>query len=120
MRDEACTCKPICLSCADAIFAAQQGIGSSQFCLLSNTLPPTLLQELEVGLSINSLYAGGFAHADDIRMLATSDESLEAQVDLVKRSGVIEGDSQSLRTFACGNIFAWPCPLLTNRTLFWN
>ena len=43
-----------------------------------------LLQELEASdldLTISSLYAGGFAHADDIRMLATSDESLEAQVE---------------------------------------
>ena len=47
-----------------------------------------LLRELQrsgLGLSINNFYAGGFLHADDVRTLATSKESLEAQVALVKR-----------------------------------
>ena len=46
-----------------------------------------LLQQLEtsgLGLTINSFYAGGFAHADDIRTLATTVETLEAQVGLVR------------------------------------
>ena len=47
-----------------------------------------LLRELQasgLGLSINNFYAGGFLHADDVRTLATSKESLEAQVALVKK-----------------------------------
>ena len=47
-----------------------------------------LLQQLEasgLGLTINSFYAGGFAHADDIRTLATTVETLEAQVGLVMK-----------------------------------
>ena len=37
-----------------------------------------------VGLSINSFYAGGFFHADDIRTLASSETSLMKQFDMVK------------------------------------
>ena len=46
-----------------------------------------LLRELQasgLGLFLNN-YAGGFLHADDVRTLATSKESLEAQVALVKK-----------------------------------
>jgi len=43
------------------------------------------LQSSDVGLSLNKFYAGGFLHADDIRTLATSEDSLSRQVDLVKR-----------------------------------
>ncbi len=46
-----------------------------------------LLQQLEaagLGLTINNFYSGGFAHADDIRTLSTSEETLEAQVNVVK------------------------------------
>ena len=42
-----------------------------------------LLRELQAfgqGLSINNFYAGGFLHANDVRTLASSKESLEAQV----------------------------------------
>ncbi len=42
------------------------------------------LQASAVGLSINGYYAGGFLHADDVRTLATSEESLRKQVALVK------------------------------------
>ena len=34
------------------------------------------LQASGVGLSLNGFYAGGFLHADDIRTLATSEDSL--------------------------------------------
>ena len=55
-------------------------------------LPPALvmvpllqqLQASDVGLTVNRLYAGGFLHADDIKTLATSEESLKRQIDLVK------------------------------------
>ena len=46
-----------------------------------------LLKQLEtsgLGLSVNNFYAGGFLHADDIRTLVTSADSLSAQVSLVK------------------------------------
>lgn len=36
-----------------------------------------------MGLSANEFYAGGFLHTDDIRTLATSEASLEAQVALI-------------------------------------
>ncbi len=67
-----------------------------------------LLRSLEgagLGLSINNFYTGGFAHADDIRTLCTSRETLEALVGLVKsfckenyiipasESGEVRGDS---------------------------
>ena len=42
------------------------------------------LQTSGVGLSVNSFYAGGFLHADDIRTLATSEASMRYQIDLVK------------------------------------
>ena len=47
-----------------------------------------LLKQLEVsglGLSMNNSYAGRFLHADDIRTLATSIDTLNAQVALVKK-----------------------------------
>ena len=47
-----------------------------------------LLKQLEVsglGLSMNNSYAGRFLHADDIRTLATSMDTLNAQVALVKK-----------------------------------
>ena len=37
----------------------------------------SLLENSGVGLSINNLYAGGFIHADDIRTLASSSDSLQ-------------------------------------------
>ena len=46
-----------------------------------------LLREFQasgLGLSINNFYAGGFLHVDDVRTLASSKESLEAQVAMVK------------------------------------
>ena len=42
------------------------------------------LQASGVGLSVNNFYAGGLLHADDIRTLATSDESLKYQAELIK------------------------------------
>ena len=42
------------------------------------------LQTSGLGLSVNRYYAGGFLHADDIRTLATSEDSLQRQVGLVK------------------------------------
>ena len=41
------------------------------------------LQSSGMGLSINNFYAGGFLHADDIRTVATSPESVEDQVTTV-------------------------------------
>ena len=53
-----------------------------------------LLKSLEssgMGLSVNSYYAGGFLHADDVRTLASSVDTLNNQVELVK-------------SFACDNL----------------
>ncbi len=41
------------------------------------------LQASGLGLTVNEFYAGGFLHADDIRTLATSEASLQAQVGIV-------------------------------------
>ena len=62
--------------------------GMKQGSFLSPTLFLPLLQQLEasgLGLTINSFYVGGFAHADEIRTLATTVETLEAQVGLVRQ-----------------------------------
>ena len=42
------------------------------------------LQASGLGLTINKDYAGGYMHADDIRTLATSEETLTRQIALVK------------------------------------
>ena len=46
-----------------------------------------LLRELQasgVGLSLKGYYDGDFLHADDVRTLATSEDSLRKQIDMVK------------------------------------
>ena len=43
------------------------------------------LQSLSLGVSVNNTYAGGYLHADDIRTLASSLSSMEAQVAVVSR-----------------------------------
>ena len=45
------------------------------------------LKASDVGFTVNDFYAAGFLHADDLRMLATSEESLKCQVVLVKVFG---------------------------------
>ena len=42
------------------------------------------LEESGMGLSVNSFYAGGFLHADDIRTLASNVSSMEEQVAMVQ------------------------------------
>ena len=42
------------------------------------------LQASGVGLSVNGFYAGGFLHADDVRTLAPTEDSLRQQVAAVK------------------------------------
>ena len=44
-----------------------------------------LLEESSLGLSVNEFYAGGFLHADDIRTLATSNDSIVQQAELVEK-----------------------------------
>ena len=43
------------------------------------------LQSLSMGTSVNNMYAGGFLHADDIRTLASTSSTLEAQISTVKK-----------------------------------
>ena len=43
------------------------------------------LQKSGLGHSVNEFYVGGFLHANDIRTVATSAESLEAQVGIVRK-----------------------------------
>ena len=43
------------------------------------------LQSLSMGASVNNMYAGGFLHADDIRTLASTSSTLEAQISTVKK-----------------------------------
>ena len=42
------------------------------------------LQSSQLGLSINDFYAGGFIHADDIRTISSSVQSLKRQMDVVR------------------------------------
>ena len=53
---------------------------------LFNIVMDPLLRSLEasgLGLSVNNLYGGAYLHADDIRTLATSVSSLQAQISEV-------------------------------------
>ena len=43
------------------------------------------LQSLCIGASVNNMYVGGFMHADDIRTLAPTITTLEAQISTIKR-----------------------------------
>ena len=43
------------------------------------------LQSHSLGISVNNTYAGGYLHADDIRTLANSLSSMEAQIEMVSR-----------------------------------
>ena len=42
------------------------------------------LQQSGLGLSMNNFYAGDFLHADDIKMLASSTDSLKRQISIVE------------------------------------
>lgn len=76
-------------------FTVERGV--KQGSVLSPTLflpvMDPLLKQLElsgVGLSVNNFYAGRFLHADDIRTLDTSINSLNAQVALRLVKGFAE------------------------------
>ena len=43
------------------------------------------LQSLSIGALVNNMYVGGFLHADDIRTLAPTVTTLEAQISIIKR-----------------------------------
>ena len=76
--------------CLSKQFVVERGV--KQGSILSPTLflivMNPLLKQLEsskLGLSTNDYYAGGFVHADDIRTLSSSVESVRAQVEIVKK-----------------------------------
>ena len=61
----------------------RQGSVLSPTLLIFLLVMDPLLQKLEssgLGLSVNGLFAGAVLHADDIRTMANSSESLEAQI----------------------------------------
>ena len=67
-------------------FTVERGVkqGSVLSLALFLLVMDPLLRQLQasgMGLSVNEFYAGGFLHADDIRALATSEASLETQVN---------------------------------------
>ena len=62
---------------------ALSGLSPALFLLVMDPLLKQL-QTSGLGLSVNRYYAGGFLHANDIRTLATSEDSLQRQVGLVK------------------------------------
>ena len=71
-------------------FHVQRGVkqGSVLSTALFLLVMDPLLRQLQasgLGLSISKFYAGGFLHADDVRTLATSRASLEAQATMVEK-----------------------------------
>ena len=62
----------------------QGSVLSPALFLLVMDPPLRQLQVSGMGLSANNFYASDFLHADDIRTLATSKESLKYQAELVK------------------------------------
>ena len=57
------------------------------------------LQSLSIGASVNNMYVGGFLHADDIRTLASSTTTLEAQISTIKK--FTEDNFLKLNTSKC-------------------
>ena len=57
------------------------------------------LQSLSMGASVNNMYAGGFLHADDIRTLASTSSTLEAQISTIKK--FTEDNFLKLNTSMC-------------------
>ena len=74
--------------CSDS-FRVERGVrwGSVLSPVLFLVVMDPLLRQLEesgMGLSVNSFYAGGFLHADDIRTLASNVSFMEEQVAIVQ------------------------------------
>jgi len=40
------------------------------------------MQQFRLGATVHGLYAGAFAHADDIRTVTSSKQSMEQQINL--------------------------------------
>ena len=70
------------------VFPVERGVrqGSILSPTLFNIVMDPLLRSMEaanIGLSVNNFYGGAYLHADDIRTIANSKESLEVQVNEV-------------------------------------
>ena len=70
------------------MFAVERGVrhGSILSPTLFNIVRDPLLRSMEaanIGLSVNNFYGGAYLHADDIRTIANSKESLEVEVNEV-------------------------------------
>ena len=57
------------------------------------------LQSLSIGVSVNNMYVGGFIHANDIRILASTTSTLEVQISTVKR--FTEGNFLKVNSSKC-------------------
>ena len=69
-------------------FAIERGVRQGSvlspalFLIVMNPLLQRM-QQLRLGATVHSLYAGIFAHADDIRTITSSKESMELQINLI-------------------------------------
>ena len=69
-------------------FAIERGVRQGSvlspalFLIVMNPLLQRM-QQLRLGTTVHSLYAGVFAHADDIRIITSSKESMELQINLI-------------------------------------
>ena len=71
------------------------------------------LQSLSIGASVNNMYVGGFLHADDIRTLASTTTTLEAQISTIKK--FTEDNFMKLNTSKCEMVAFKKSSIRTNK-----